>query len=265
MNLSSRGTNSLQGCWLPMALLYSGVFLFYQAIKYRTQPLPWRTAAPSKLPTPFGPRQEPPCLTTCLPMPLDRTNKHEELNATQQLQLTDPKSWNLPIKSWHWGGRGKPGLGRRVLTSCIVGPTGHSARASLSQSDKRWPSQASQSIRAAGGIWGNAPQLLSTTESAFLRKKEYVTTPQACQELLGPIIPAITPHSWDSGLELKCSVYCRPRFFAWQTPEIADPDQQWQVATLNQQTSHQLPPFNATAFSLLTLSHSNVFLVSQGK
>lgn len=110
------------------------------------------SSPPSSYSLPLGPsRNHLASPRVCL-CPFHRTNKHEELNATQQLQLTDPNSWNLPIKSWHWGGRGKPGSGRGVLTSCIEGPTGHSARASLGQSDKRRPRQASQSIRAAGGI-----------------------------------------------------------------------------------------------------------------
>lgn len=65
--------------------------------------------------------QGPPYLTMVAAYAPIRTDKREELNPTQQHQLTDPSSWDLPIKSWHGGGRGKPGSGQGVLTSCIVG------------------------------------------------------------------------------------------------------------------------------------------------
>jgi hypothetical protein len=215
---------------------------------------------------PFVLQQEPPCLTMVSASASFRPDKRDELNPTQQHQPTDPSSWDLLIKSWHWWGRGKPGSGREVLTSCIVGPTGYSARTSQGQSDKRQPRPDSQSIRASGGIWGKAPQLLRTTESALLRKKEHVTMPQACQELLGSTIPPMTPQPLRLQVRVKLLYLCHPRFLLgraqrWLTQTNSD---KWPPSD----SKHPcwLPSFNTPVFCFLpSLLHSNVLSMTQGK
>lgn len=83
MNVGSTGTNCLQECWLPMALLFSWVFPFYPAIKSRTQALPWRTAAH-------------PAATFSLWAPAGTTLPHHVSAYAPSTGLTSMKNWTQP-------------------------------------------------------------------------------------------------------------------------------------------------------------------------